>query len=97
MGSKSKRALALHRIEELKRLCKAEGFQLFEFSPIHFRVVGRTRVDYWPSTSKAWITDSAQKGEKRTPVEVVQLARLLPLDEGPLLPEGAQEHLRSLQ
>ena len=64
------------RTAELRRLkTETPGLEVFEFSPSHLRLIGKILVDYWPSTGRAWITDSAEPTfEQIEPCDVVTLA-----------------------
>jgi hypothetical protein len=74
MGKK-KRKQGEERLEFLKGLANELGFRVQEFSPIHVRVFGSTTVDYWPTTSRAWIVGGVRKAEHVTPLNVIEMAR----------------------
>jgi hypothetical protein len=80
------------RIATLRSFCLSFGFELRQFTPKHFRIFGHTVVDYWPDTGSCWVVGSFRKASKMDSEEVIVLASQL---SG--LPEGAEEHLRSIQ
>jgi hypothetical protein len=90
---KRKRERGRERLSELRDLARSAGFRLEEFSAIHCRVFGSSVVDYWPTTGRAWVTGSKEPAEKVTPQEVIEWAGGMRIP----LPEGAEEHLRSIQ
>lgn len=63
---------------------------LHRSSPIHVRVCGEVTVDYWPSTNRAWLYGSSQKGFGAEPEEVLRIARGLPHNE------DARTHIEDL-
>jgi hypothetical protein len=89
---------ALQRLEELKGLSLKAGVSgvLLNVFPMHVRVSGQQTVDYWPATERAWIVGAKESVKPVSPAEVVEWA----LQEPPspnLFPEGALDHLRSIQ
>lgn len=60
--------------------------------PMHVRVTGECVVDYWPATQNAWLYGSKHEANVTAPEEVIALAL-----QAFRLPEGASDHLRSLQ
>jgi len=84
------------RLSEIRSLARSFGFEVEVFSPIHCRIHGSTLVDYWPTSSRAWLTHSRNKAEVRTPREVIALAGAH-LPDVELLPEGAADHLKALR
>jgi hypothetical protein len=93
MSRKRKREKGRERFSELRDLASSAGFRLQEFSAIHCRIFGTVTVDYWPTTGRAWVTDSRERASKMTPYEVIELAGGSPQN----LPEGAVEHLQSIR
>ena len=79
-------------LAELRKLKSRYELEVWEFSRIHLRVVGKMQVDYWPSTGKAWETGSFEPARKMTVEEVCHMA----MGEPDMLPEGAREHMFSL-
>lgn len=94
-GSKRRRReLGAERLSELRRLGTERGIEVREFTAIHCRIFGTTTVDYWPTTGRTWITGSNEPAQEMTPQEAMDLATFARPES---LPEGAHEHLRSLQ
>lgn len=75
----------------LVNLASAEGVEVRKFSPLHCRIFGAVVVDYWPSTSRAWVLGSRDKAREMSPVEAYELSKYKEI-----LPEGAEDHLRNL-
>lgn len=73
--SKSKRKQGRKRLDELNRLAMEVGYEVREFSEIHVRVFGATTVDYWPTTSRAWVVGGSKRAERVTPLNVIEMAR----------------------
>jgi hypothetical protein len=48
--------------------------EVWEFSKIHYRVVGELSVDYWPTTGRAWLVGSFDGAKPMTVAEVCGLA-----------------------
>lgn len=71
----SKASKTIERLNELRTLAKPLGIGVWAFSPIHCRVFGKLTVDYWPSTTRAWIRGSSGKAKKLAPGEVLALAK----------------------
>jgi hypothetical protein len=78
----------------MRKIHKDYPVQVFEFSPIHFRIIGKISIDYWPSTGRAWITGSNDYAVKLEPESVFGFAAIG--FEFETFPEGAKEHLESL-
>lgn len=73
--SKGKRKRGLDRLNELLKLAGASGMSVEIFSPIHVRVHGTSRVDYWPTTAKAWRLGNAASMQHVGPEEVIAMAK----------------------
>jgi hypothetical protein len=58
----------------MRKIHKDYPVQVFEFSPIHFRIIGKISIDYWPSTGRAWITGSNDYAVKLEPESVFGFA-----------------------
>lgn len=71
----SKRQKGEERLDDLRQLAMEAGFGMREFSKIHVRVFGHTTVDYWPTTSKAWVVGSQQWAERVTPLQAIEMAK----------------------
>jgi hypothetical protein len=82
-------------MKELRELAVLNGFEVRSFSPIHSRVFGSTVVDYWPTSGRAWVTGSNERAREMAPHEVIELA--CEVNKFESLPEGAEDHMRSLQ
>jgi hypothetical protein len=80
-------------VSELRRLYGPLGLEIWEFSGVHLRIVGKNLVDFWPTTGKAWMVGSRRKGRVMTASEVCDLA----LGDTEILPDGASEHMRAMQ
>jgi hypothetical protein len=94
-GSKRRRReLGAERLAELLRLGTERGVEVRVFTPIHCRIFGETIVDYWPTTGRTWITGTSDSAREMTPREAIDLATFA---QPELMPEGAEDHLRSLQ
>lgn len=61
-------------LRELRKLKNRLDLEVWQFSDIHFRVVGQNSVDYWPSRGTAWLLGSTEKGRKMTVLEICELA-----------------------
>lgn len=62
--------------------------------PMHVRITGNCVVDYWPATQRAWVFGSEHAANVTPPEGAIQMA-LAGVPEW--LPEGALEHLRTIQ
>lgn len=69
-------------LSELQRITQLKGVDLKVLNryPMHLRLVADVTVDYWPSTSRAWIFGSphasAEKVEPWKAVEMTIIPRL---------------------
>lgn len=75
----------------LENCASAEGVELRKFSPLHFRIMGANMVDYWPSTSRAWLVGSSHKAKQMSPQEAYALSI-----HAELLPENAIDHMKNI-
>lgn len=81
--SQTKKQRKLDNIGALRAM-DSTGLVIYEFEGncgrnvfTHLRIHGpHVAVDYWPSTSKAWVLESKCKGFRVTPAEVFEIARL---------------------
>lgn len=71
---KSKRMRFEANLAELRKLHKEFRLEVWEFSKIHYRVVGELSVDYWPTTGRAWLVGSFDGAKPMTVAEVCGLA-----------------------
>lgn len=94
MGSKRKAKVEKmdRNLAELRKLHRSLGLDVLEFSHLHFRICGKTLVDYWPSTGRAWIVGSQGNGAIVSVAEACALA----YGEPEMLPEAAQMHMDSM-
>lgn len=92
--SKSRQKAKKLRTEQMRRIYKSYPVQVLEFSSVHFRIIGKISIDYWPSTGSAWITGSEDYSVKLEPEDVFGFAAIG--FEFQTFPEGAKEHLQSL-
>lgn len=74
---------------------KGVSVQMLNQFPMHVRVTAHRVVDYWPATQRAWVFGSQHEANKTSPEDVIAMA--LDSSAAPQLPEGAAEHLRTLQ
>lgn len=89
---KEKREVRDRNLAELRRLHQRLGFDVLQFTHLHYRICGQHLVDYWPSTGRAWLVGSLGNGEVMSVAEACALA----LGGLEILPEGAQLHLNSM-
>lgn len=73
--SKNRRERGKNRMRELGTLALANGMWVESFSRIHHRVHGTVKVDYWPTTGRAWVQGSGPAQGNVEPREVIELAR----------------------
>lgn len=66
--------LRISNLEELRRLKLLHGLEVWKFSEIHFRIIGKNVVDYWPSRGTAWLVGSIERGMNLGVSEVCELA-----------------------
>lgn len=93
-----KQRISAERLAELKTEAKLRDVEVTVLNPypMHVRLKGRCTVDYWPATQRAWVFGSEHRANITSPAEAVAMA--LGESVGPdQLPEGAMDHLRSLQ
>lgn len=88
-----RRELGAERLSRLLELGTKRGIEIEIFSAIHCRIHGHRTVDYWPTSGRCWVTNSNERAQEMTPDEAIDLAGFT--WDG--LPEGAADHLRSLQ
>jgi hypothetical protein len=70
-----KTRLKAQNIEELKALkTKYPEIEILEFSPLHLRLIGIRRVDFWPSTGRGWLVGQWRGSKIMTPAQAVALA-----------------------
>lgn len=91
--NRKKRLKFESNLSELRKLKDLLGLEVWQFSDIHLRIVGKELIDYWPTTGKAWVVGSHEGGRKMSVAQACDLA-LGGLPD--LLPEGAQLHMDSL-
>lgn len=92
MHRKKKRLKLKTNREELKVLASSMGLEVWEFSNVHLRIVGRQIVDYWPSTDRAWIIGETGRALSLTPRGACVLALRHPDD----LPADSQAHMDAI-
>ncbi|HSV90866.1 MAG TPA: hypothetical protein VLH80_07185 [Nitrospiraceae bacterium] len=63
--------------QELKRLGEHCGVKpvMLNIYPMHIRLFGRRRVDYWPATRRAWILGAPHGQKPVSPTEALKLAQ----------------------
>jgi hypothetical protein len=61
-------------LSELRKYSEILGVEVWEFSPIHLRIVGKNLVDFWPTTGKAWMLGSYSPARIMTALQVCELA-----------------------
>lgn len=91
---KGKRKFYDSNLTELRRLTDLYGLEVWKFSDIHFRIVGKEVVDYWPSKGTAWLYRSHIKGCKVSVQELCDLA--LGVSRGDLLNAGLDAEFRGI-
>lgn len=73
---------------------KGVSVQMLNKYPMHVRITGHLIVDYWPATQRAWVFGSEHAANVTPPEDAIQMA----LAGNPeRFPEGALEHLRTIQ
>lgn len=73
MKLRTEKAVATAR--ELKLLCAETGVMVSEFQANkHYRLAGKTAVDYWPSTGRAWLVGHYGPAQKMSIPDVVTWA-----------------------
>lgn len=67
---------AIHRVKELKTLCKQRGLELIERPNGHFQIKGMYLVNYYPlaKTQAIYIAATASAVKKSSPMRAVQIA-----------------------
>lgn len=93
MSKKGKRLRGEQNLALIELGCKAVGLDYEVFNSRHCRIYGAITVDYWPTTSRAWIVRSRTKARKMTAREAIELAREVPIvvDE-----EAARSHMKAI-
>lgn len=91
MSKRSKLEQRDRNIRILLAIASDRGFEVLKFSDTHYRILGVLTVDYWPTKSRCWVTGTSEKSQMLEPAEVVALACVAKL------PDGAWEHLQSIQ
>ena len=91
MSKRSKIEQRDRNIRILQGIAADRGFPIQKFSDTHYRIFGVSIVDYWPTTSRCLVTGSSERSQILEPAEVIALAAHAKL------PDGAWEHLRSIQ
>lgn len=81
-------------ISLLRKLYESLGLEVYEHSHVHFRIVGKNVIDYWPSTNRAWQVGTHERAKIMTVEAVCDWAAGGEFCE--ILPEGAQMHMDSL-
>lgn len=71
---RNKRLRLDSNLSELRKLKALLNLEVWQFSDIHFRVIGKNRVDYWPTKGTIWLVGSEEKGHKATVCELCDLA-----------------------
>jgi hypothetical protein len=62
-------------VEILVNLSARNKLRVHQYSRTHFRIFdGAQVVDYWPTTGKAWITETADPAFKASPADVIVCA-----------------------
>lgn len=89
---RSKKLFAEANRVQLLELGEQHRIEIRRFNEIHYRIFGKTIIDYWPSTGRGWEVSSYHAARKMTPLEAFFIA----LTDEVRLPEGAQEHLKSI-
>lgn len=76
MGKQNwKTRLKAQNIEELRALkTRYPELEVLEFNPLHLRLVGTRRVDFWPSTGRGWLVGPWRGSKVMTPAQAVALA-----------------------
>lgn len=63
----------ISNLVELRRLKDLHGFDVLEFSDLHFRIIGKIAVDYWPSRGTVWPVGCKGRGIRMDLSEVCKL------------------------
>jgi hypothetical protein len=72
---RNKRLRLDSNLSELRKSKLLFGLEVWQFSDIHYRIIGERTVDYWPTRGTAWLVGSHERGRKMSPTEICDLAR----------------------
>lgn len=100
MSRKQKKHRLKANREELAVLASSLGLEVWEFTNLHLRIVGKRMVDFWPSTGTTWVVGSEERGMRLSVREACDLAHGVterpPFSHGDLLNASLDSEFRGV-